>query len=656
MVIKEGWLFISHSSEDGSIAGELAANLQQLGISCWIAPRDIPPGADWAESIMQGIEKADAFLILATGSSLSSSQVRRETEKASNLDLPVITALFQTGKPPGWLLYYTSSDNLIHLSEESVPQAALRIMSMLQKPSARGVSHGGELIPRRRDHGRNTAEFRSFYATAVHIGHNIPLYLRNLTMTTALKIAKSFGGQEARTALPGSVYLFDGLTEGNTAENVSSCTMALGRMLQESLGPEWGVGLTAGKAAFDYPSELLREAEGTVMNAVELSEKARGKILASEEFRRRCSHLLGFSVHQPGIYTPGTNFSGGKPSGTTVRKEELRILTGQLEDQIKAADSPGLGGIPHRITGIKGDHGSGKTILVTSFVSQLPENCRAFMCSPLESDWPHNRIWHTLLEELSGVKQRPPDVTELEKWRENLYLLLKRASENRHLTMVLEDIDRSDTAGLQTFQQLLPRHDFSSPFHFILTYREPPATALKRVLSRFPTVEIELGGLTAEQLGTITGGIGEFSRETLEHILAFSGGNPLFARELLVQTLGNGMLTEINGLWQLQGNPDTLPPAMEEEAFEVLAELTPLQRDILRIGAASGTHFCEKRIEPSFTKDRDRLTTQLTQLVAGGILDSSGGSFGTRYSFTRGYIRQAVLSTIHTGGGVKASS
>ncbi len=655
MLLEEGWLFISHSSEDSKIARELAANLQQLGISCWIAPRDIPPGADWAESIMQGIEKADAFLILATGSSLSSSQVRRETEKASNLDLPVITALFQTGKPPGWLLYYTSSDNLIHLSEERVPQAALRIMMMLQKPSARGVSHGGELIPHRRDPGRNTAEFRSFYATAIHIGHHIPLYLRNLTMTTALKIAKSFGGQEARTALAGAVYLFDGLTEGNTAENVSSCAMALGRMLQEALGPEWGIGLTAGKAAFDYPSELLREAEGTVMNALELSEKVRGKSLASEEFRRRCCHLLGFSVHQPGIYTPGTNFSGSKPSGTTVREEELRILTGQLEDQIKAADYPGLGGIPHRITGIKGDHGSGKTILVTSFVSQLPENCRAFMCSPLESDWPHNRIWHTLLEELSGVKQRPPDVTELKKWRKNLCLLLERATENKHLTIVLEDIDRSDTAGLQTFQELLSRNDFSSPFHFILTFREPPGSRLKRVLSHFPTVEIELGGLTAEQLGVITGSIGKFRDETLEDILAFSGGNPLFARELLVQTLGSGELMEIDGLWQLQGNPDSLPPAMEEEAFQVLAGLTAFQRDILRAGASSGTLFCAKRIEPSLTKGRNKLKAELTDLVAREILDSAGSSFGTRYSFTRGYIRQAVLSTIQTGGEVKVS-
>jgi hypothetical protein len=48
-------VFISHSTEDKAVADAVCAILEKNGVRCWIAPRDILPGADWSASIVDGI-------------------------------------------------------------------------------------------------------------------------------------------------------------------------------------------------------------------------------------------------------------------------------------------------------------------------------------------------------------------------------------------------------------------------------------------------------------------------------------------------------------------------------------------------------------------------------------------------------------------------
>jgi hypothetical protein len=48
-------VFISHSSKDKLAADAACAVLEGEGIRCWIAPRDITPGAEWSASIIDAI-------------------------------------------------------------------------------------------------------------------------------------------------------------------------------------------------------------------------------------------------------------------------------------------------------------------------------------------------------------------------------------------------------------------------------------------------------------------------------------------------------------------------------------------------------------------------------------------------------------------------
>jgi hypothetical protein len=75
-------VFISHSSLNKDVADAVCHALEQNGVRCWIAPRDIPVGADYGTSIMQGIKNCAVFLLVFSDQANTSEAVRKEVERA----------------------------------------------------------------------------------------------------------------------------------------------------------------------------------------------------------------------------------------------------------------------------------------------------------------------------------------------------------------------------------------------------------------------------------------------------------------------------------------------------------------------------------------------------------------------------------------------
>ncbi len=75
-------VFISYSSSDKMIADAICAHLEANKIKCWIAPRDIVPGTEYGEAIINGIEACRIFLLVFSSRANDSPQVRREVERA----------------------------------------------------------------------------------------------------------------------------------------------------------------------------------------------------------------------------------------------------------------------------------------------------------------------------------------------------------------------------------------------------------------------------------------------------------------------------------------------------------------------------------------------------------------------------------------------
>ncbi|NOD99840.1 TIR domain-containing protein [Ruegeria sp. HKCCD6228] len=100
--------FVSHSSKDAARAQSLVAELEQVGLTCWIAPRDVQPGAAWSEEIMRGIEASRCFVLLLSDAANLSDNVLREVERASSKGKAIYPVRIEDVAPSTRLEYFIS--------------------------------------------------------------------------------------------------------------------------------------------------------------------------------------------------------------------------------------------------------------------------------------------------------------------------------------------------------------------------------------------------------------------------------------------------------------------------------------------------------------------------------------------------------------------
>ena len=64
--------FISYASKDKPTADAVCAALEDAQIRCWIAPRDILPGADWSASIIDALDQCRVMILIFSGNANNS--------------------------------------------------------------------------------------------------------------------------------------------------------------------------------------------------------------------------------------------------------------------------------------------------------------------------------------------------------------------------------------------------------------------------------------------------------------------------------------------------------------------------------------------------------------------------------------------------------
>ena len=77
-------VFISYSSKNEAIADMIRKGLEEAGIPCWFAPRDIR-SVSWADAIMNALKKVDVFVLVMTKDSLESREVEKEVARATDI-------------------------------------------------------------------------------------------------------------------------------------------------------------------------------------------------------------------------------------------------------------------------------------------------------------------------------------------------------------------------------------------------------------------------------------------------------------------------------------------------------------------------------------------------------------------------------------------
>ncbi len=141
-----GWvmshdIFICYSARDKPLATAICAVLEAEGVRCWMAPRDIVPGADWGESIIDAINEARAMvLVFSSNANDAQQQIKREVERAVNKGIPVIPFRIENVMPTKALEYFLSTPHWLDAFtpplDEHVRQLAVSIKRLLGKQVA----------------------------------------------------------------------------------------------------------------------------------------------------------------------------------------------------------------------------------------------------------------------------------------------------------------------------------------------------------------------------------------------------------------------------------------------------------------------------------------------------------------------------------------
>lgn len=99
-------IFISYSTADKHTADAICSTLENNGIRCWIAPRDIIPGNDWAQSIINAIKSSKIMVLVFSHNSNESPQVSKELNLAVSHKLLVMPFKIDDSMPSGNMEYF----------------------------------------------------------------------------------------------------------------------------------------------------------------------------------------------------------------------------------------------------------------------------------------------------------------------------------------------------------------------------------------------------------------------------------------------------------------------------------------------------------------------------------------------------------------------
>jgi TolB-like protein len=133
-------VFISYASHDADVANSVCQFLESRGVACWIAPRDVRPGAQYADAIVRAINDATEVVLVLSGSAVASSHVAREVERAASKHKPVIAFRVDAVALNPGLEYFLSESQWIDVPALGMPAALVKLKEAVgqgSRPSRR---------------------------------------------------------------------------------------------------------------------------------------------------------------------------------------------------------------------------------------------------------------------------------------------------------------------------------------------------------------------------------------------------------------------------------------------------------------------------------------------------------------------------------------
>lgn len=161
--------------------------LEAEGIRCWMAPRDIRPGAIWAQAIMDAIGECRALVVVFTANANRSSHVLTEVDAAVRKGAVIVPFRIEDVMPDGAMAYHLRArhwlDALTPDLEEHVVRLADQVRTLLAAPPTDPGTPPPRPMPQGLDRFRRKRRMRL----------RIPAFLRRKGVLPGLLVAGLVG-------------------------------------------------------------------------------------------------------------------------------------------------------------------------------------------------------------------------------------------------------------------------------------------------------------------------------------------------------------------------------------------------------------------------------------------------------------------------------
>lgn len=111
-------IFISYSSKNTEIAEKARDYLEENGLNCWMAPRDIKTSVSYAQAIMDGLINANMVLLVFSKDSHDSKYVREELNNAFIRDKPILPFKIDDTLPSGRVEFFLRNQQWLDASSD----------------------------------------------------------------------------------------------------------------------------------------------------------------------------------------------------------------------------------------------------------------------------------------------------------------------------------------------------------------------------------------------------------------------------------------------------------------------------------------------------------------------------------------------------------
>jgi len=120
-------IFISYASQDAAVANSIVENLEQCGLKCWIAPRDVTPGSRYADEIVGAINDAKVLVLVLSEHAVASPHVGREIERAATKRRRIIGLRTDAASLTRSFEYFLSESQWIDVAALGMPAALTKL-------------------------------------------------------------------------------------------------------------------------------------------------------------------------------------------------------------------------------------------------------------------------------------------------------------------------------------------------------------------------------------------------------------------------------------------------------------------------------------------------------------------------------------------------